>query len=220
MKIQSIAVLAIYLCSAYGDEAQRERKGDDLLRELKKMSIKKAKKLERQKMTHGAKSQKLEMEEVAETGTVPGIIEMEEIERFEDKAEGTVPGIIEMEEIESFEDEAKGDARGDVLEELEELEEVVEELTEELVAVETEIVDMNHKGVKSRTAAKTHKPTATKTDTPTREPATATPMADNPKSGKTHKPRSRTAAKTHKPTATMTATPTRKPVTAKPTGRR
>ena len=187
------------------------------MRELKKMSIKKAKKLERQKMTHGAKSQKLEMEEVAETGTVPGIIEMEEIERFEDKAEGTVPGIIEMEEIESFEDEAEGD---DEVVVLEELEEVVEELTEELVAVETEIVDMNHKGVKSRTAAKTHKPTATKTDTPTREPATATPMADNPKSGKTHKPRSRTAAKTHKPTATMTATPTRKPVTAKPTGRR
>ncbi len=172
MKIQSIAVLAIFLCSAYGDEAQRERKGGDLLRELKKMSKKKAKKLEREKkMELGSKSQKHEMEEVAETGEVPGIIEMEEIESFEDEAEGDDEVVV-----------------------LEELEEVVEELTEELVAVETEIADMQHGGSKS---SKSHH-----------------------NSTQTHKP---TVAKTHKPTVMTTtrkpatAKPTRKPATAKPT---
>jgi hypothetical protein len=156
MKIQSIAVLATYLCSAYGDEAQRERKGGDLLRELKKMSKKKAKKLEREKkMEHGAKSQKLEMEEVAETGAVPGIIEMEEIESFEDEAEGDDEVVV-----------------------LEELEEVVEEMTEELFAVETEIADMQHGGSKSSKSHHTHHPTTTRkpsTAKPTRMPATAKP---------------------------------------------
>ena len=170
MKIQSIAVLATYLCSAYGDEAQRERKGGDLLRELKKMSKKKAKKLEREKkMELGSKSQKLEMEEVAETGAVPGI--------------------IEMEEIESFEDEAEGD------------DEVV--VLEELVAVETEIADMQHGGSKSSkshhdsthkpTVAKTHKPTVMTTTRmpatakPTRKPATAQPTTAKTNTGKSRK---------------------------------
>jgi hypothetical protein len=181
MKIQSIAVLATYLCSAYGDEAQRERKGGDLLRELKKMSKKKAKKLEREKkMELGSKSQKLEMEEVAETGAVPGIIEMEEIESFEDEAEGDDEVVV-----------------------LEELEEVVEEMTEELVAVETEIADMQHGGSKSSkshhdsthkpTVAKTHKPTVMTTTRmpatakPTRKPATAQPTTAKTNTGKSRK---------------------------------
>jgi hypothetical protein len=188
MKIQTIAVLTIYLCSAYGDEVQPVRKEGDLVRELE-MSEKKAKKLKKRMKKLDGKSQKLEMDEVPENEAVPS---------------------IEMEEIESVEDEAEGDA---IVVFLEELEEVVEELTEELVAVETDLERMNPGGVETLKTLKrfqTRKPTGAKTSKPT---STKT---------KTPKP---TAAKASKPTYTTTASlnprrlfrPTREP-TAKQVG--